>query len=48
MPPDATETSAIDWFDLEALPPLQVSVTEPALRLMHTHWLNPKLPTVFD
>lgn len=49
VPPDPIETTAIDWFDLDALPPLSTSrVLEPQLRLMHTHWLNPKLATVFD
>ncbi len=48
VPPDLTETSAIDWFDLDALPPLSTLVTESQLRLMHTHWLNPDLATVFD
>jgi ADP-ribose pyrophosphatase YjhB (NUDIX family) len=47
--PDPTETSAIDWFGLDALPALSTPrVLEPQLRLMNTHWLNPTLPTVFD
>jgi ADP-ribose pyrophosphatase YjhB (NUDIX family) len=49
VPPDPTETTAIDWFPLEALPPLSTSrVLEPQLRLMHAHWLDPTLATVFD
>ena len=47
--PDPTETTAVDWFPLDALPPLSTSrVLEPQLRLLHAHWLNPALPTVFD
>ncbi|OMC07984.1 NUDIX hydrolase N-terminal domain-containing protein [Mycobacterium sp. SP-6446] len=49
VPPDPTETAAIDWFALDELPPLSTSrVLESQLRLMHTHWLNPALPTAFD
>jgi ADP-ribose pyrophosphatase YjhB (NUDIX family) len=47
--PDPTETTAIDWFALDALPPLSTSrVLESQLRLMHTHWVDPTLATVFD
>ena len=48
VPPDLTETSAIDRFALDALPPLSPSVDEAQLRMMHTHWRHPELPTVFD
>lgn len=48
VPPDLTETSAIDRFALDALPPLSPSVDEAQLRLMHTHWRHPELATVFD
>lgn len=46
--PEDTETSAIDWFDVDALPPLSASVVEDQLQLMRTHWRNPDLATVFD
>lgn len=49
VPPDSTETTAVDWFPLDGLPPLSTSrVLEPQLRLMHNHWLDPTLPTVFN
>lgn len=48
VPPDLTETSAIEWFDLDALPPLSHSVTASQINLVHTHWVNPQLATVFD
>jgi ADP-ribose pyrophosphatase YjhB (NUDIX family) len=47
--PDPTETTAIEWFPLDALPPLSPGrVLAPQLHLLHTHWLNPTLATVFD
>ena len=47
--PDPNETTAIEWFRLDALPPLSPGrVLEPQLHLLHTHWLNPTLATVFD
>lgn len=47
--PDSIETSAVDWFSLDALPPLSHSrVLEPQLHLLHAHWQDPALPTVFD
>lgn len=49
VPPDPTETTAIEWFALDELPPLSTSrVLESQLRLMHNHWLNRALPTIFD
>ncbi|MCP2622699.1 NUDIX hydrolase [Mycolicibacterium smegmatis] len=48
VPADLTETSAIGWFALDRLPPLAPSVDEAQLRMMHTHWRHPELPTVFD
>ncbi len=47
--PDDIETTAADWFCLDALPPLSTSrVLESQLRLLHSHWRDPGLPTVFD
>jgi ADP-ribose pyrophosphatase YjhB (NUDIX family) len=46
--PDLTETTAIEWFSLDALPPLSPSVLEEQIRLVYAHWLNPALATVFD
>jgi ADP-ribose pyrophosphatase YjhB (NUDIX family) len=47
--PDPTETLAVDWFPLDALPPLSHSrVLESQIRLLHEHWQNPDLATVFD
>jgi ADP-ribose pyrophosphatase YjhB (NUDIX family) len=47
--PDPAETTAVDWFSLDGLPPLSTSrVLESQLRMLHNHWLDPALPTVFD
>ena len=47
--PDTTETTGIEWFPLDALPPLSTGrVLESQLHLLHTHWLDPTLATVFD
>jgi 8-oxo-dGTP pyrophosphatase MutT (NUDIX family) len=47
--PDFIETTAADWFCLDALPPLSTSrVLESQLHLLHSHWLDPTRPTVFD
>lgn len=46
--PDVTETIAIGWFAVDALPPLSPTVLEEDIALVHTHWLNPALPTLFD
>ncbi|MGV9799596.1 NUDIX domain-containing protein [Mycobacterium sp. NPDC003449] len=48
VPRDLTETTAVEWFGVDALPPLSASVHEVQIRLVHTHWLDPTLPTVFD
>ena len=48
VPPDPTETAAIEWFSLDALPPLSSSVLEEHIHLVHAHWLNPALATVLD
>ncbi|MHA6798815.1 NUDIX hydrolase [Bounagaea algeriensis] len=46
---DSIETSAVDRFSLDALPPLSHSrVLEPQLHLLHAHWQDPALPAEFD
>lgn len=46
---DDVEILNVDWYELDALPPLSTSrVTESQLRLMHAHHNDPTRPTTFD
>lgn len=43
------ETTAVDWFTEDALPPLSIGrVTEEQIKRWFTHYRNPDLPTTFD
>ena len=43
------ETTAVDWFAEDALPPLSVGrVTESQIKRWFTHYRQPDLPTTFD
>jgi ADP-ribose pyrophosphatase YjhB (NUDIX family) len=45
----SAETSAVDFFELEALPPLSVSrITEEQIRFCFDAGLDPTAPTAFD
>ncbi|MCA9969788.1 MAG: NUDIX hydrolase [Anaerolineales bacterium] len=45
----STETSAVGFFPVDALPPLSVSrVTAAQIRRMHAHYHHPEWPTDFD
>ena len=45
----SNETDAVDFFALDALPPLSTGrITEPQIQLLFNHHRDPALPTEFD
>jgi ADP-ribose pyrophosphatase YjhB (NUDIX family) len=49
QPRTSYETDAVDWFALDALPPMSIGRSTPLqVRRMHEHWVRREMPADFD